>query len=1226
MKSSLLLSVSVFASTFLLVKKPNFEPLRLPSLRRGIMSRVSISWLKPVVVMLTLTLLSVSCVYAQVDTGAIVGTVTDPSGAVLSGARVTLTNLDTNAMLSTETGPDGTYKFSPVKIGNYKIDVSSPGFQTVSQRNVTVNVNSDVLVNVALKPGNVSEVVEVTATPPVLETQNAAVGQVVDRHEVDSLPLNGRNFVFLAQLAAGVNTPQADTRGNAANGAFSANGLRPAQNNYLLDGIDNNSDAVDFLNGTNYVVLPPVDAIQEFRVQTSDFSAEYGRSGAAVLNATIKSGTNSLHGTIWEFLRHDKLDAADYFEKTCTGAQCQTAKGILRQNQFGVSAGGPVVIPHVFDGRNKLFFFGDYEGLRTRQGKVFTASVPTLVERNSGYTNLQDIIALSSGTPRKDALNRSIPVGTILDPATTRAVTANLVDPVSGIVAAQSGFVRDPFGTCAPRTLNFTLATCGLNILPAGRLDPNAIKLLNIFPTPTGSGIVNNFTGSPELTENRNSFDTRIDANLSNKDQAFFRFSYGDDPQFIPGPFGGIADGGGFASGIQTAKSKQGAFAETHVFSPKLINVARAGLTDLHTTRQSPSNADLSNIPGQFGIQGVPQITVDGLSNGGLPNFTFNNLAILGTSTFLPSKEGSGTFQFTDDLTKIAGKHTFHTGVEFQNVQFTTLQPPRGRSEYDFQGSFVNIPGNSSSGIGTAEILLLPTAATVPGGTNFVGGASQVRFSNISVIHDLKKYVGPYFQDDWKVSQKLTLNVGLRWDFFGLVGERHGAQANFVPSGPPGGPVYILPDTPAAHNLSSGCPTCFTTLLAKDGIALSITNKYGAGLGNSEYTNFAPRFGFAYQVTPKLVARGGFGMFYNGFENRGFSPNEGLNYPFIFKFSFNPPNDHQPLMFTNAAGTGPCPTAGPGGSAIFETGFSCTPVDPLKINATGLSLAGIQFNYQTPYTMGGNFTIQYEVTPTLAVQAGYVTTLARHLEVFPQNNNVTQILAATANAQTAVPFPDFARQGNLTTTLGSSYYHGLQMKAEKRFSGGLSFLATYTYSKARSDAIDLLNTGSTSGTNYRAAGIIGIKPDYSLAPFDIRNVVHVSGTYDLPFGKGRHFMNTKGGVANAIAGGWTVVWSGTFQGGQPVNVACPSNTTAGTTCNAIVLPGSHPHNGSVSHFYNAAAFTQPCVLGAGLVPTPQVLGNGNACIPFTSAAALGGSPTQLEATTEWISPRSRIST
>src|SRR6516165_5035863 len=215
MKSSLLLSVSVFASTFLLVKKPNFEPLRLPSRRRGIMSRVSISWLKPVVVMLTLTLLSVSCVYAQVDTGAIVGTVTDPSGAVLSGARVTLTNLDTNAMLSTETGPDGTYKFSPVKIGNYKIDVSSPGFQTVSQRNVTVNVNSDVLVNVALKPGNVSEVVEVTATPPVLETQNAAVGQVVDRHEVDSLPLNGRNFVFLAQLAAGVNTPQADTRGNA---------------------------------------------------------------------------------------------------------------------------------------------------------------------------------------------------------------------------------------------------------------------------------------------------------------------------------------------------------------------------------------------------------------------------------------------------------------------------------------------------------------------------------------------------------------------------------------------------------------------------------------------------------------------------------------------------------------------------------------------------------------------------------------------------------------------------------------------------------------------------------------------------------------------------------------------------------------------------------------------------------------------------------------------------
>src|SRR6202035_4953064 len=293
-------------------------------------------------------------------------------------------------------------------------------------------------------------------------TQDASVGQVIDSRNVDNLPLNGRNFTFLAQLAAGVTTPQADTRGNAASGAFSSNGNRPAQNNYLLDGIDNNSDTVDFLNGTNYVVLPPVDAVEEFKVQTSDFSAEFGRSGAAVLNATIKSGTNNFHGAAWEFFRNDKLDAADFFENAHS-----IAKGELRQNQFGFTAGGPVVIPKVFNGRNKVFFFGDYEGLRRVQGTVLTGAVPSAAERASGYTNLQDIIAAQTGTVT-DALNRVMPVGTILDPATTRQISPGV-------------FVRDPFGSCAnePSGFTYTVAACGLNMIPAGRLDTNAIALLN---------------------------------------------------------------------------------------------------------------------------------------------------------------------------------------------------------------------------------------------------------------------------------------------------------------------------------------------------------------------------------------------------------------------------------------------------------------------------------------------------------------------------------------------------------------------------------------------------------------------------------------------------------------------------------------------------------------------------------------------------------------------------
>ena len=1170
------------------------------------MTRTSASWVRRALVATAISLSLIS-LNAQVDTGTIVGTVTDPSGAVVSGAKVTLTNLGTNAALSTTTGGDGSYTFTPVRVGNYKIDVSAPGFQTSSERNIVVDVSSHVQVNVALKPGSVTEVVEVTSSAPVLETQNAAVGQVVDRRNVDSLPLNGRNFTFLAQLAAGVNTPQADTRGNAASGAFAANGLRPAQNNYLLDGIDNNSDTVDFLNGTNFVVLPPVDAIQEFRVQTSDFSAEYGRSGAAVLNATIKSGTNSLHGTIWEFLRNDKLDAADYFERTCgSTGPCTTHKGELRQNQFGFSAGGPVVIPKVFNGRDKVFFFADYEGLRRIQGTILTGSVPTVAERNSNYTDLSDLITGQSGAARTDLLGRSLPLGTILDPATTRAVTKGVVDPVSGIMATNSGFVRDPFGTCAPSTTSFSLAACNLNHLPTNRLDANAIKLLNLYPLPTSSSLFSNFANSPKLNESRNSFDSRMDVDFSQKDQTFFRFSLVDDPIFIPSIFGGVADGGGFFQGPQTALAEQAALAETHVFSPNLVNVARVGINYLHTTRSGPVASDLSNIPATYGIQGVPQTKL----NGGLPAFVINGLQTLGSNAFLPSDEVSSTIQATDDLTKIYGKHTFKMGFELQHVKFSTLQPPYSHGQFNFDNGETDIAGGgTASNVGRAQFLLTPTASTVPNGVNFVGGANQVQLSNISLTDNGKNYYGTYINDDFKVTQRLTLNLGLRWDFFGLVYEHHHNQANFVPGGAPtGAAMYIIPTGPNANNLSPS----FTSLLTKDGIQLAITDKYGAGLGTSQKTNFAPRLGFAYQVTPKLVARGGFGLFYNGFENRGFSPNLGENYPFQFNFNFQAADDHTPVTFPG------CSTAGPGNTATLETGFSCTPLSPLQVNASGLALRGIQFDYATPYSMGGNFTLQYELTPSLAVQAGYVTSLGRHLEVFPNSNQVTQILGQTlpnlpngtqAKITNFIPFPDFARGSSYAVTEGASHYHGLQTKIEKRFATGLSFLGTYTWSQVRSDATDLLNNGSLGG--YRAPAVpgFGIKGDYGLASFDIRNVFHFSGNYELPFGKGRHYWNDAGGFANAAAGGWTIVWSTTLQGGQPITLRCPSGTTTGTSCNDILISGADPYAGphDVTQFLNPKAFTQPCVLAADGTPTSSPAG----CVPLTGLAALGGQQGQV---------------
>ncbi len=1171
-------------------------------------ARMSFHWgyTLSIFVVLAALLLVAAPLQAQVDTGSILGTVTDQTGAVVAGASVTLTNEGTGASLTTTTGSDGVYKFTPVRIGSYKIEASFQGFQAVSVKGIVVNVGVDVVQNFTLKPGNVTQSIEVTATTPLLESQNAAVGQVTDTKAINDLPLNGRNFTFLAQLGAGVNTPQADTRGNAASGAFAANGLRPSQNNYLLDGIDNNSDTVDFLNGTNFVVLPPVDAIQEFRVETSSFSAEFGRSGAAVLNATIKSGTNELHGSAWEFFRNDKLDAADFFENA--GG---IPKGALRQNQFGFTVGGPVVIPHILNGRNKLFFFGDYEGFRRVQGTVFTGTVPTMAERNSGYTNFSDL--LSPTATQTDALGRILPTGTILDPGTTRPVTAGQVDPVTGLTAASSGFVRDPFGafgtgTCPVSTSNFTgtnVAACNLNQIPVGRLDTNAIKLMNLYPNPTNNNVFNNYANSPKLFEHANSFDSRVDANFNDKNQVFFRFSLKDDPQFIPGIFAGIADGGGFQDGNQTANAQQTVLGYTHTFSPNLINELRAGFNYLHTTRSAPSATDLSNIPSQFGIQDIPQTTL----NGGLPALVINGLSTLGSNAFLPSDEVSSTFQLTDDVTKIYGKHTFKMGIEYQHVKFSTLQPPWSRGEWDYKAGITDVVGSTAGNTGRADFLLTPVATQLAGNP-YLGGASEIFISNIAETDDGKDYYGGYFQDDWKITSKLTLNLGLRYDFFGLVYEHHSAQANFVPSGPPiGGPAYILPTgNPNAGSLSPS----FTQLLQQDGIALLNTNKYGGGLGNSAGNNFAPRVGFAYQLNPKLVIRGGFGIFYNGFENRGYSPNIGENYPFQFSFDFKP-NGSNSVTSNLFPG---CATAGPGGTGTFETGFSCTPLNPAVVNASGLQLRGIQFDYKTPYSMGGNLTVQYQLTPTIAVQAGYVTSLARHLEIFPGSNNVTSIAAFNADQTALVPFPDFSRGASYAATEGTSNYHSLQTKIEKRFGSGLSLLATYTYSKVLTDAHDLLNGGSigvSNGNNgYIAPGVPGIGPhaDYGLAPFDIRNVFHFSGSYDLPFGKGKRWASDASGWENQVVGGWSVNWLATLQDGQPIQLTCPVTTAAGLGCGALFVPGQplklglHTDaNGQLSWFGNPAAFTQPCQLGAGGVPIPN---SPAGCVPLTGAAALGG--------------------
>ena len=592
----------------------------------------------------------------------------------------------------------------------------------------------------------------------------------------------------------------------------------------------------------------------------------------------------------------------------------------------------------------------------------------------------------------------------------------------------------------------------------------------------------------------------------------------------------------------------------------------------------------------------------------------------MGSNAFLPSDEVSDTIQVTDDFTKIYGQHSFKMGIEFQNVKFSTLQPAYSRGDFEYNNndksvSYTDIPGVGNGNTGRAQFLLTPTTTTVTGGVDYVGGADQVQASNISKTYDEKKYLAFYFQDDWKITPRLTLNLGLRWDYFGPINETNGGQANFVPSGPPnGGPAFLVP---ASGKDNRSLSPSFLSLLAKDGIALVQTGKYGNGLVQTQKTNFAPRVGLAYQLDPNTVFRGGFGMFYNSFENQGYGPNIGENYPFVYNFNYLEKNLGIPSVQPISGGSpwAGCASAGPGGTATLNAGLSCIQFTPLQVNASGLNLQGLQFAYQTPLTLSANATVQRALTRSLSAQISYVVTSGSHLQTGVSTNNVTQLLPSGASTANAAPFPDFGHGSSYHQTVGRSSYNGLQTRLEQQFSNGLQFLAAYTWSKTISDAGDLLNGGSTNG--YRAPDVPGLGPsfDRALADFDIRNVFHLSGYYALPFGKDKKFLANSGRIENALVGGWAANTIVTIQGGQPISLSCPSSSTAGTNCTDLKVPGQSPKlglhkdsNGKLNWFGNPLAFQQPCLLGA----SGPIANSPAGCIPETGSSVLGGYATTTQ--------------
>jgi hypothetical protein len=1101
---------------------------------------------------------------AQVDTGTILGTVADPSGAVIPGATVTIISQESSAALTAKTKGDGRFEFTPLHIGTYSVVVEAASFKKATTENIHLDIQQQALVNVTLRPGAATENVEVTEAPELMQTQSSSVGQVIEEKTIEDMPLNGRDYTMLVFLTPGVTIPQ---QGARASNQFVANGARVAQNDYLLDGIDNNSSSVDYLDGKADVIKPPVDAIAEFKMMTSDFPAEFGRAGGAIVNATLKSGSNHLHGSVWEFFRNDALDAYnDYFTPNAT----RSAKPELRQNQFGATGGGSIW-------KDKTFWFADYEGTKILNGSNYSGlNVPTVAENSSGFTNLQDLLGVNGTFTRTDLLGRSFENGQIFDPATTRSVTQGTVDPVTGLAATGTGYVREAFAN---------------NQIPANRLDSNAIKLLQLLPAPTASGVVNNFNIVKVDSSNTNTADIRIDQHFGDKNQAFFHYDYISSVRNVLPPFEGAADGGPYAAGLEIYNVRGYALGYTHLFSPTLVNEARLGYTRGHDTR-NPAGDSTMGIPGQFGITGIPQIPL----NGGLPQLQIGILSQMGGDGWLPGNRYSDTEQMTENLTKVYKQHTLKGGGEFQYIYFPWLAPPASKGNFYWDGNYASIPTQTDSLTGVAQFLISPENATVPNGVNLSGGMDQFYASNFGTVHANRNYYGAYFQDDWAITPKLTLNLGVRWEHFGLTGEAGGAQANFVQPSltSNAGAELIIP----ARQKNTPVSASYVNTLAEDGIALVYTNKYGSGLGTIQKLNFAPRLGFAYSLTPKWVVRGGYGIFYGAFENRGGYPSLGYNYPFQYEIG---------LTDSSNGGT---PTVTPvtfpnGATGTLEEGMSGAPLTPSTISASGLTLRGGQLHYQTPYTQGYNLAAQYQLTQHDSLEAAYVGSQVRHLEAFTSANNVFEelppgtpytgyVASPGAIPQNFIPFPDWNASSPYFRTAGDSSYNSLQTKWTHRTSKGLDVLLGYTLAKVLSDAGDSLSNGGAGG--FRAPGFVPISNDTGLASFNIKNQFVASGSYAVPVGHGKGFLNKMNGIGEVILGGWSVNGILTFDSGQPDNIGSNINTGAGLGANAVTVPGVNKYRKTLASYFNPAAFTNPPVVTS---------------VGETSLAPLGGAPDQV---------------
>ncbi len=996
--------------------------------------------------------------WAQFESASVLGTVHDNTGAIIVGASITLTNLDTGIVAQTTTNETGEYQFASVKVGRYKISAEKAGFATAQASDVGVNVSARQRVDLALAPAQKTEVVEVNGGASVVESDSSERGQVISKTQAVELPLNGREYSQLVLLTSGVRQSAVGTGSVSTNreGSFNVNGLRSTSNNYLLDGLDNNAYGTSNQGFSNQVIQPSPDALAEFQVVTNNESAEYGRAGGATINVAYATGGNTLHATAYEFLRNTALNGAGFF-KSPDGRKPQ-----FNRNQFGFTLGGPIV-------KNKTFYFLDYEGFRQVRGILSTSTIATIAQRNG-------------------------------------ILSADVFNPLTGVLY--------PAGTT----------------IPSSAISPFAQKVLAGLPQPTNSAASNNYVITQRFTNHTDKYDAKFDSQFTEKLNGFLRISQRkanlvDNPP-IPLPSGGAGNGNTRVLNQQLAMGLTWARRADQLLDARLgVSYTKGGKFPLALGRPSAQSL--------LGITGLP---TDPKITGGVPTELISGFSDLGRQATNPQWQYPLVYNPKVNYTWLRGRHSLKTGYEYQWIGTIVqdVNPLYGRDSYN--GSFSRYP------TGVRGSLPAIAAAPVYNFADFLFGArAQYALSTFFIAHVRQQQHYAYVQDDWKVTNRLTLNLGLRYE-------------------------YATPFYEKDNHLTNFDPVSVSMISAKDD---GIANR---ALVDPDRNDFAPRIGFAFAPTSRMSIRGGYGVSYIHFNRAGAGNLLPINGPQVINAVVNQTAPRDPSF------------------RATDQGYPLGLTAPSNFNPLTANVTFVPKNYRTSYVESWFVSVQRELARNTLVDLAYVGNHGAKLLLFANLNQAHPFTTGTL-AQNR-PIPSF---GDITYAFngGDANYHSLQLRFEHRHSGGLTSLNSFTYSHA-------IDNGSGSlenpfGNFPAPQDIYNLRAERATSAYDQPLTNTTSLVYQLPVGRDRKYLSTLPGVAEQVVGGWEISVINQAASGQPItityspaaNVAVSgiqqdfrgANNYRPNLIGNPILAGGGPQNGLP--YLNAAAFVVPATTPFG---------------------------------------------